>query len=208
MDNNTVYKKINDIVREAPPIKKFKHGTNQGETRSIDEVLAVYNLIMVKHGLIMIPETIEEKIEISIKNPLYIFKIKWKLVDIENGHFIYFESIGAGSNSLEKGAGSAMTYALKYAMTSLFRTSQNDSDPDMQKPTKNTVDNDHDKIKMIVSKIGAIINKVGLVEGEKFKLIFNQELGKRGIEFLTKTTLQEAQKVLNVIKEAESNLMR
>ena len=122
-----IYQRIVAVMREVDYIQKSdKKVNNQYRFVSHDQVAATIHPALVKHGIAVIPNVIQMKqdgnrteiiLEVSFinaDNPQDMFKVTYP---------------GLGIDPSDKGAGKAISYAIKYAILKTFVLETGD-DPD------------------------------------------------------------------------------
>ena len=125
-----VLKKMKAVYAEdqlAYLVKDMQVDAGRRQYKAISEemVLEIIRPAFVKHGLIMVPHKIDYAREGNITSANVTFRI----YDTDSGEFIEVACIGQGSDTQDKGAGMAMTYAQKHAFLKTFNIISGD-DPD------------------------------------------------------------------------------
>lgn len=100
-------------------------GKRRYKAISEEMVLEIIRPAFVKHGLIMVPHEINYSRDGNITTANVLFRI----YDTDSGEHIQVACIGQGSDTQDKGAGMAMTYAQKHAFLKAFNIISGD-DPD------------------------------------------------------------------------------
>lgn len=134
------------IMRDVPAIAKNRKNTSQGFTfRSIEDVYQSLQPIMSKHGVISVPEVIDERHE-DRQTPkgsslIYrILKIKYTFY-CDDGSSVAAVVVGEGMDSGDKASSKAMSVAHKYAMLQVFCIPTEDlEDPDRYAPPESSPD--------------------------------------------------------------------
>jgi hypothetical protein len=93
---------------------------------SEEKITGIIRELMVKHGLIIVPETMEE-LE-PVENITRI-KVTYRIGSVDDDSSITVQTLGYGKDSGDKGIYKAMTGAFKYAQRETFMISTGD-DPD------------------------------------------------------------------------------
>jgi hypothetical protein len=128
------------IMAEVPAIGKEKNNAQQGfKYRGIDDVYNALQPLFAKHGVFVLPEVLESKLQerkSARGNPLYHVTIKMSV------HFVCGESeksdrftatvYGEGMDSGDKAFNKAMSVGMKYAMFQTFLIPTMNVDPDSE----------------------------------------------------------------------------
>lgn len=116
---------ISQIMAEVGHIGKSRKNTQQNyHFRGVDDVYASLQLVMAKHGVIAVPEVLEDRTEdrTTSKGSALIYrvlKIKYKFY-ADDGSMIESVMIGEGMDSGDKASNKAMSVAHKYALLQVF----------------------------------------------------------------------------------------
>lgn len=133
-----IYQAISNIMQEVPAISKDKENKQQGfKYRGIDDVMNVFQPLLAKHKVFIVPQVIEQKREERVtKNGtqlLYsICTVKYTFY-AEDGSFVEAITVGEGMDSGDKATNKAMAIAMKYALFQVFCIPTQD-DPDEGAP--------------------------------------------------------------------------
>lgn len=125
----SIYKKLLDIQKEIKSVSKDgKIETSKGTYKILSHgrVMELTRSLFIDKGLIFYPE----KYEIRKDGAVTTVTADYRLVDTETDEVITVASVGQGSDTQDKGAGKASTYADKYLVLRLLRLIQED-DPDL-----------------------------------------------------------------------------
>lgn len=120
-----IYQSITKILEEVPAIGKGKTNSQQNfKYRGIDDVMNVFQPILAKHKVFIVPQVLEQKREERTTskggNLIYsICKIKYTFY-AEDGSNVEAIVIGEGMDSGDKATNKAMAIAMKYAMFQVF----------------------------------------------------------------------------------------
>lgn len=151
----SVREKIHAVMAEVGAIGKTKSADGLNYNfRSIDDVLAKVQPLLVKHKLIYWPDVLDLKIERrdevkegEWKGKPYRRESHWTQVfatvrytvsDAENGDTITVTVVGEGLDNSDKACGKALTYAEKAFLIQLLAIpAQDTSDPDYERPGDN-----------------------------------------------------------------------
>ena len=139
-----IYESITKIMQEVPSIKKKKKNAQQGFMyRGIDDVMNVFQPLLAKHKVFIVPQVLEQKREdrISSKGSSLIYSvctIKYTFY-AEDGSFVEAITVGEGMDSGDKATNKAMAIAMKYALFQVFCIPTQD-DPDSTTPPETTPD--------------------------------------------------------------------
>ena len=130
-----VTERLVKIMEEAKAIGKDSKNVSQGFMfRGIDAVMNHLHPIFAKHGVIVLPEVLEDKSEDRQtqkgSNLIYrIAKIKFHFVGAD-GDEVCATVMGEGMDSGDKAMNKAMAVALKYALTQMLLLPYDEVDPD------------------------------------------------------------------------------
>ena len=115
-----VYEKIAAIYRDVQYLAKddnVKFGQTAYKALSEEKVTTILRSKMVEQGLIVFPV---EMFSLRQGNISHV-DVKYRIVNVENpDDYIEVVSCGDGSDTQDKGAGKAMTYAYKYMWLRTF----------------------------------------------------------------------------------------
>jgi hypothetical protein len=154
MSEQHIYKAITGAMKDIEPIAKNRKNQQQGFLyRGVDDVMTELAPILVKHGIFIVPEVMEQKREErqtkggSTLN-YSILKVAFHFTT-DDGSKITAVVIGEGMDSGDKASNKALSIAFKYACLQVFCIPTEDSkDPDdttppssapmCQKPPKST----------------------------------------------------------------------
>lgn len=125
------------VMGEIGVIGKDRDNKSQGyKFRGIDDVLAVAQPIMVKHGVLCTPEVIEREREaLPTKSGGTQFSVRvlvrhtFRAVD---GSTVVATTLGEAMDSGDKASNKAMSAAFKYALTESFAIPTKESDRDTE----------------------------------------------------------------------------
>lgn len=145
MEERKIIKALTNIINEIGAIGKNKK--SPGVTyayRGIDDVMNELHPLLAKHGVVIVPEVVEQLREnrTTLKgNPIIysIMKIKFHFI-AEDGSEVVATIIGEGMDTSDKASNKAMAIAFKYACFQVFCIPTEEmakSDPDgyMTEPT-------------------------------------------------------------------------
>lgn len=133
-----IFQSISNIMEEVPAIGKDKVNKQQGfNYRGIDEVMNVFQPLLAKHKVFIVPQVLEQKREerVTGKGTTLIYSIctiKYTFY-AEDGTFIEAITVGEGMDSGDKATNKAMAIAMKYALFQVFCIPTED-DPDGTTP--------------------------------------------------------------------------
>ncbi len=188
-----VYQKIHEIMKENSLIQKdgkIEMGSKGSYTVLTErKVLEVLRPAFIEKKLVIVPHRIEH---FSRTGSVTNLGMSWTIVDIEDNHEILVASVGQGSSTGDKGAGSAFTYCLKYLLMKLTQMMSGD-DPDQ------VGDNVHDEEKEKNTELAVKLSQevTALISGKKI----TQEIGKGMIEYL-----QANQNDPAILRDAENQI--
>jgi len=127
-----IYQRINGIMSEAKYIEKEKKQVNgQYRFASHDAVTAKLNPLLVKYGVVVVPDIVE----MLQSGNRTTCKLQITFINIDNpGDKFHVTYYGYGLDGQDKGPGKAISYAFKYAMLKTFCLETGD-DPDQDSKT-------------------------------------------------------------------------
>lgn len=136
----SIYESICAIMQEAPAIAKGQQNKQQGFMyRGIDVVMNVFQPLLAKHKVFVVPEVLEtSREERQTKNGgnlIYtILKVRYTFY-AEDGSSVSAVVQGEGMDSADKSGNKAMSVAFKYAMFQVFCIPTEEmKDPDAESP--------------------------------------------------------------------------
>ena len=121
----TIYEAIAAIMREGYSIGKEKENVQQKfKYRGIDDVMNVFQPLLAKNGVFVVPEVLEqareERTSKSGGNLIYsILKMRYTFYSAD-GTSISAVVVGEGMDNGDKASNKAMAVAMKYAMFQVF----------------------------------------------------------------------------------------
>ena len=190
-----IYESITKIMAEVPSIKKKKKNAQQGFMyRGIDDVMNVFQPLLAKHKVFIIPQVMEQTRETRTTSKgselIYsICKIKYTFY-AEDGSFVEAITVGEGMDSGDKATNKAMAIAMKYALFQVFCIPTQD-DPDGATPEATTsqpqlLDEKDAKI------LHEVLEKKGINVAESLKK-------KYGVDSTNKLTIQQKVAIMKQI---------
>lgn len=120
-----IFSAITSIMAEVGHIGKSRKNAQQGYNfRGVDDVYAGLQLVMAKHGVICVPEVLEDRTEdrTTAKGSALIYrvlKIRYTFY-ADDGSSVTAVVIGEGMDSGDKASNKAMSVAHKYALLQVF----------------------------------------------------------------------------------------
>lgn len=120
-----VIQSMTAIMAEVGHIGKGRKNAQQGYNfRGVDDVYAALQLVMAKHGVICVPEVLEDRTEdrTTAKGSALIYrvlKIRYTFY-ADDGSHVSAAVIGEGMDSGDKASNKAMSVAHKYALLQAF----------------------------------------------------------------------------------------
>lgn len=127
---------VTAIMSEVGHIGKERKNTQQNYNfRGVDDVYGGLQLLMAKHGVVSVPEVLEDRTEdrVTAKGTALIYrvlKIKYRFY-ADDGSYIEATVIGEGMDSGDKASNKAMSVAHKYACLQVFMIPTNEpKDPE------------------------------------------------------------------------------
>jgi len=158
-----IYKSLGDIMAEAKAIGKDSTNQSQGfKFRGIDAVMNHLHPVFAKHGVIVLPEVLEDRTEDRVtakgSNLIYrVLRIKFNFTSAVDGSAASATVIGEGMDSGDKAANKAMAVGLKYALSQMLLLPYDEVDPDGEthepsKPVKHITSQQVDAIQAAVAE--------------------------------------------------------
>lgn len=199
-----IIQQITAIMSEVGHIGKDRKNTQQNYNfRGVDDVYAGIQLVMAKHGVVAVPEVLEDRTEdrVTSKGSALIYrvtKIRYRFY-ADDGSFVDAVVIGEGMDSGDKASNKAMSVAHKYALLQVFMI-----------PTSEPKDPENDSHELEGKQTPEIVKKVALML-QSFAAV---DVKKEDIEgFLNKTVTQigdedlaELRKYLGMIREERAKI--
>jgi hypothetical protein len=121
-----IYEKMAAIMTDIDPIAKDRTNSQQGyKFRGVDDVYAAVQQIMAKHGVVSLPEVLDERTEDRVSNKGYpliyrVLRIKYTFYAAD-GSCVSTVVIGEGMDSGDKASNKAMSVADKYSLLQAFK---------------------------------------------------------------------------------------
>ena len=191
-----IYQSITKILEEVPAIGKNKKNTTQGFMfRGIDDVMNIFQPLLAKHKVFMVPQILEQTREErqTSKGGTLIYsicKIKY-IFYAEDGSSIEAIVVGEGMDSGDKATNKAMAIAMKYAMFQVFCIPTEEMrDPDGETPPASK----KKEIKIQSSQI-QILEKYYI--GDNMTKLLNAN----GLTKLEDMTMAKASEIIKKLKE-------
>lgn len=132
-----IYAALAAIMAEAKALGKDSRNQQQGfNFRGIDAVMNHLHPVFAKHGVVVLPEVLEERMEErqtkSGGHLLYrILKVRFTFL-AQDGSSVSSVVVGEGMDSGDKAAAKAMAMALKYALTQMLLLPYDEVDGDAE----------------------------------------------------------------------------
>lgn len=140
MENGKIYSAIVGVMQDVGSVGKDQYNPQQKfKYRGIDDVMNALHPAMVKHGIFVAPEVLEQSREerTSTKGNLLIYsicRIRFRFY-AGDGSYIDVVTIGEGMDSGDKATNKAMAIAFKYACFQTFCIPTEEmQDPDAESP--------------------------------------------------------------------------
>lgn len=177
----TVYKKLLEVKKKVPYLKKDKSGFNYTYVTP-SAVFATINPILNDVGLILVTNVIDCKsYEITpvigkdgkVKSPEWKFDLNFIFdwVDVETGEKVSIPWSASGCNGEDKGLGSALTYAERYFILKQFNIPTDNDDPDAFEDKHMTAEEKAEKEKkskeLLKESVDIAIKNLGLCDTPK-----------------------------------------
>lgn len=141
---SSIYKAICAIIEDCPAIDKGQKNAQQGFMyRGIDAVMNVFQPLLAKHKVFVVPEVLEshreERQTKSGSNLIYtVLKVRYTFF-ADDGSSVSAIVQGEGMDSADKSSNKAMSVAFKYACFQVFcipTEEMKDPDADTPEPSK------------------------------------------------------------------------
>lgn len=139
-----IYGAIAGIMQEGYSIGKEKRNAQQGFMyRGIDDVMNVFQPLLSKHKVFIVPEVLEQTREERVSgkgnNLLYsVLRMRYTFF-ADDGSSVSAVVVGEGMDSGDKASNKAMAVAMKYAMFQVFCIPTEEmKDPDAETPPEST----------------------------------------------------------------------
>lgn len=199
-----IYQSITKILEEVPAIGKGKTNSQQNfKYRGIDDVMNVFQPILAKHKVFIVPQVLEQKREERTTsrggNLIYsICKIKYTFY-AEDGSNVEAIVIGEGMDSGDKATNKAMAIAMKYAMFQVFCIPTEEmKDTDSETPPES-------KSKQIVTEVSKDTKITPVQIKEIVKIYAGENLEKllkaNGLEKLQDMSMIKASEIIKKVNE-------
>lgn len=199
-----IYQSITKILEEVPAIGKGKTNSQQNfKYRGIDDVMNVFQPILAKHKVFIVPQVLEQKREERTTsrggNLIYsICKIKYTFY-AEDGSNVEAIVIGEGMDSGDKATNKAMAIAMKYAMFQVFCIPTEEmKDPDSETPPES-------KSEQIVTEVSKDTKITPVQIKEIVKIYAGENLEKllkaNGLEKLQDMSMIKASEIIKKVNE-------
>lgn len=199
-----IYQSITKILEEVPAIGKGKTNSQQNfKYRGIDDVMNVFQPILAKHKVFIVPQVLEQKREERTTsrggNLIYsICKIKYTFY-AEDGSNVEAIVIGEGMDSGDKATNKAMAIAMKYAMFQVFCIPTEEmKDPDSEIPPES-------KSEQIVTEVSKDTKITPVQIKEIVKIYAGENLEKllkaNGLEKLQDMSMIKASEIIKKVNE-------
>ena len=199
-----IYQSITKILEEVPAIGKGKTNSQQNfKYRGIDDVMNVFQPILAKHKVFIVPQVLEQKREERTTsrggNLIYsICKIKYTFY-AEDGSSVEAIVIGEGMDSGDKATNKAMAIAMKYALFQVFCIPTEEmKDPDPETPPES-------KSKQIVTEVSKDTKITPVQIKEIVKIYAGENLEKllkaNGLEKLQDMSMIKASEIIKKVNE-------
>lgn len=137
MNEQMIYEKLVAIMQETKALGKDSRNQQQGfKFRGIDAVMNHLHPVFARHGVVVIPEVVEDRTEErqtrSGGNLIYrVLKTRYHFTATD-GSRVSSTVIGEGMDSGDKAANKAMAVGLKYALTQVLLLPYDEIDPDSE----------------------------------------------------------------------------
>lgn len=147
-------KKLLEIKKRVPYLKPNEKGFGYDYVDP-SRVLGVFNPLFNEYGILLEPAIIDSEIitvdvyqdnkmrkdgdePTKVKTEvIHNVTMEFTFIDVETGERKTIPWMGAGSNGMEQGFGSALTYAERYFLLKYFNVPVNQDDPNYYRTTEN-----------------------------------------------------------------------
>jgi hypothetical protein len=147
MNEGRIYQAVSEAMKDIEPIAKSRKNAQQNfRYRGIDDVMNELQPILVKHGIFIVPEVLEQAREERVSktggNLIYsVQKTAFHFI-ANDGSKITAVVVGEGMDSGDKASNKALSVAFKYACLQIFCIPTEDAkDPDGETPPPSTKSN-------------------------------------------------------------------
>lgn len=140
MEGKKIYGAIIGVMKDVGAVGKSKRNAQQGFTyRGIDDVMNALQPAMIKNGVFVAPEVLEEhREERTTRNGSVMFSVRLTVLYrfyAEDGSCIEAKVVGEAMDSGDKATNKAMSVAYKYACFQVFCIPTEEmADPDSSTP--------------------------------------------------------------------------
>lgn len=138
--NGKIYGAILGVMEDVGSVGKDQYNKTQNyKFRGIDDVMNALHPAMVKNGVLLVPEVLEQTREerTSPKGALLIYsicRVRFRFY-ASDGSFVEAVTVGEGMDSGDKASNKAMAAAMKYACFQTFCIPTEEmKDPDTESP--------------------------------------------------------------------------
>lgn len=125
MEDMKIFRQINAIMADINAIGKDRQNQQQGFMfRGIDQVMNTLHPILVKHGVVIVPEVVDTKREerqtLKGGNLIYtMHKVVYHFI-ADDGSEVNAVMVGEGMDMADKSSNKALAIAFKYACFQVF----------------------------------------------------------------------------------------
>ena len=132
MENKNILRKLANIKSGFGYMKTDGKGYNYNYVTP-EALYLKFNELANKEGVLLLPSIVSKNMIMSENlkaNNMVDIDMIMTFYDVESGEFISLPWASYGTNSNEKGFGSAITYGMRYFILSSFQIPTGDDDPD------------------------------------------------------------------------------
>lgn len=192
-----IYKAISEVMKDVGAVGKDSKNPQQGYLyRGIDAVMNALQPAMIKHGIFVVPQVLEEHREERQTSRggllLYsILKIKYTFY-AEDGTFVEAIVVGEGMDSGDKATNKALSVGFKYACFQVFCI-----------PTEEMIDSEVDSPEPVAKKDQTITTahakeiKDGLQETDSNVEAFLSIFGVKSVDSMKESMYPKAMQMIN-----------
>lgn len=171
IENGLIYSAISKTMKDIGIVGKDDVNKTQGfKYRGIDAVMNALNPAMIKNGIFVVPEVLEQTRENrqTAKGGTLIYsicKVKYKFY-AKDGSSVEATVIGEGMDSGDKATNKAMSIAFKYACFQVFCIPTEEmQDPDAETPEESMPIHNNEKVTLKdINTLKAVMEKKGVHE--------------------------------------------
>lgn len=170
-----IYQAIIGVMSDIGAIGKEKYNSQQGfKYRGVDDVMNALQPSMVKHGLFVVPEIIDQKREErqtkNKGNLIYsVCTVRYTFY-ANDGSSVQCVVVGEGMDSGDKATNKAMSIAFKYACFQVFcipTEEMKDPDAEVHEVTPNSKHTENPAVEAVRAKANEVKKLLVKISGDK-----------------------------------------